>query len=87
MRWVAPTQSVPIAEPYHTRVTRHDRKLCWKVNDQTIGEANLADDELCMTERLILTNHGKGTGIFYGVHPFNPISLPFHKPGVQQPQP
>ncbi len=65
MRWVVPTQSVPIAESYHMRVTRHDRKLRWEVNDQTIGEANLADDELCLTERLILTNHGKGTGAVY----------------------
>lgn len=65
MKWIVPTQSVPIAGSYHIRVTRHDGKLSWKVNDQMIGEAKLADDEFCMTERLILTNHGKGTGAVY----------------------
>lgn len=50
---------------FGVRITRNDQKLRWEVNDQTIGEANLADDELCLTERLILTNHGKGTGAVY----------------------
>lgn len=30
-----------------------------------IGEATLADDELCLIERLILGNHGKGTGAVF----------------------
>jgi len=63
--WITPTQPVPIAESYHIRIIRHDRKLRWEVNGQTIGEADLADDELCLTERLILGNHGKGTGAIF----------------------
>ena len=65
MRWVVPTQDVPLAESYHMKVTRHNRKLRWQVNGQTISQTTLADEELCLTERLMLCNYGKGTGAVF----------------------
>ena len=35
------------------------------MNGQTMGEAELADDELCLTESLVLYNCGKGTGAIF----------------------
>jgi RNA polymerase sigma-70 factor (ECF subfamily) len=65
MRWLAPTMPVRIIKPYHMTIRRHDRYLRWQVSGQTIGEVQLADDELCLTERLYLVNHGKGSGAVY----------------------
>jgi hypothetical protein len=65
MRWIAPTQDLPLAGSYHMRVVREQRKLRWEVNGQEIGEATLADDELCLTERLMFANYGKGTGAVF----------------------
>lgn len=65
MRWVVPTRDLPLAESYHMRVTRQKRTLRWEVNDQEIGEATLADDELCLTERLMFANYGKGAGAVF----------------------
>lgn len=63
MRWAAPTQwDVSMAELYHMKVTRHNWTLSWEVNGQLIGETGLADEELCLTERLVFCNYGKGTG-------------------------
>jgi RNA polymerase sigma-70 factor (ECF subfamily) len=66
IRSLFPTRwDVPIAECYHMKVTRHKSKLCWDVNGEIMGEAELADDELCLTERLVLYNCGKGTGAIF----------------------
>ncbi len=65
MEWINPTSQVPIAEIYHMKISRHDHKLRWEANKQLIGDATLADDELSLTERLILGNHGKGKGAIY----------------------
>jgi len=65
-RWLVPTRwDVPIADTYHMKVTRHNQKLCWEVNGETMAEVELADDELCLTERLVLYNCGKGTGAIF----------------------
>lgn len=64
--WVAPTRwDVPIAESYHMKVTRHNRMLRWEIDGQTIAETELADDEFCLTERLMFCNPGKGTGAVF----------------------
>jgi hypothetical protein len=64
-RWLVPPQDVPKAESYQMKVLRQNRKLIWKINGQTIGEHKLADEELCLTERLLLCNYGKGTGAIF----------------------
>ena len=61
-RWAAEYQDVPLAEVYHTQVTRQDRRLKWDVNGQTLGETRLTDDETNLTERLAFANNGKGDG-------------------------
>lgn len=66
MRWVVPTQDLPLAEAYRMRVTRQGHKLRWQVNGREMGEAILAEDELRLTERLMLANYGKGTGAVFG---------------------
>ena len=64
--WVAPTRlDIPIAGCYHMKVTRRDRILRWEIDDQTIAETELADDELCLMERLMFCNPGKGTGAIF----------------------
>jgi hypothetical protein len=65
MRWVVPTRDLPLAESYHMRVTRQQRVLRWEVSGQEIGETTLVDDELCLTERLMFANYGKGTGAVF----------------------
>lgn len=65
-RWIAPPQNVPLADAYRMNITRHNRKLRWQVNEQTMGQTTLADDELCLTERLMFCNYGKGTGAVFG---------------------
>jgi len=64
--WVAPTKcDVPIADSYHMKVTRRHRMLCWEIDGRTIAETELADDELCLMERLMFCNPGKGTGAVF----------------------
>jgi len=63
--WAVPPQAVLMAESYHMRVMRENRKLRWEINGQPIGETGLAHDELCLTERLVLCNYGKGTGAVF----------------------
>ena len=65
IRSLVPPQDVPKAESYHMKIKRQNRKLIWKVNDQTIAEHKLADEELCLTERLMFCNYGKGTGAVF----------------------
>jgi hypothetical protein len=64
-RWAVLPQHVPISRSYHMKVTRHKWKLCWKVNGQIIGETGLTDEEMCLTERLIFCNYGKGNGAVF----------------------
>ena len=64
--WVAPTRwDIPIADSYHMKVMRHNRMLRWKIDGQTIAETELADNELCLMERLMFCNPGKGAGAVF----------------------
>lgn len=64
-RFAVPGEHVPIAESYHMKVTRDKWLLRWEINGQAIGETGLADDEQCLTERLVFCNYGKGTGAVF----------------------
>jgi RNA polymerase sigma factor (sigma-70 family) len=64
-RRVVPTQVVPISDSYNVKIKRHNLELSWEINGQTIGETKLTDEELCVTEHLILFNYGKGTGAIF----------------------
>lgn len=63
--FLAPSAPVPIAGSYHMRITRQDQQLRFAVNGQIIGETVLSDEEMCLTERLVLCNFGKGTGAVF----------------------
>ena len=64
-RFAIPGEHVPVAESYHMKITRDKWLLRWEINGQAIGETGLADDEMCLTERLMLCNYGKGTGAVF----------------------
>ena len=65
MRWIVPTKDIALSEQYRMKIVRRGRKLHWEINGQEAGVADLAEDEFCLTERLILCNYGKGTGAIF----------------------
>jgi len=64
-RFAVPGEHVPIAEVYHMKIRREGYLLRWEINNQAIGQTGLADEELCLAERLVLCNYGKGTGALF----------------------
>ena len=65
MRWIVPTEDIALSDQYRMKIVRKGRKLRWEINGQEAGVADLAEDEFCLTERLILCNYGKGTGAIF----------------------